>query len=495
MSIIYHKYQAMKTRPVTIFTLILFVISSTFAYSQQTNELKIIRGKSDTVFSPQHIIVGATAPGSLIKINGSEIKQYSTGSFGTEILLNEGANNITVSALKDGNEQKAEFSVFFKLVAFKKRESPKTYYPGRVLLTKDGAYLNYGAGKDRLGGAKINYLDAGIRMVLADSVENLYKVMLSENRYAYIPKEYATFAEFGTEPAKSLTGSWSVSTIGKADVVRVALDTKLPYIVRQELDPSRIVVDIFGAECNTNWITQYLNLGAIEYVDVNQVEGDIFRVIIKLKNKYSWGYKIGYTGNSLVVTVKHTPSLSLKDLVIGIDAGHGGSATGAVSPSGIKEKELNLSMAYVLKEELEKKGAKVILSRSEDVDVSMTERKATFDAANIDLLVSIHCNAGGNPLKPGGTSTYYKHIEYREMAETILKRIMELDVNNFGLIGNFNFSMNAPTNYPSVLVETLFMSSLEDEAKIATPEFRKEIMKRVVKGLEDYLAAVKKSVR
>lgn len=485
----------MKTSSFAVFTIFLIVISSSFLYSQQSNDLKIVRGKTDTVYAPLHIIVGASSPGSVIKINGAEVKQYPTGSFGTEIVLKEGANNITVSALKEGNEQKAEFSVFYKLVEFKKREAPKTYYPGRILITKDGAYLNYGAGKDRLGGAKINYLDAGIRLVLADSVENLYKVRLSENRYAYIPKEYASFAEFGTEPAKSLTGSWSVSAAGKTDVVRISLEAKLPYIVRQELDPSRIVVDIFGAECNTNWITQYLNLSAVEYVDVNQVDGDIFRVVIKLKNKYSWGYKIGYSGTSLVVSIKHTPSLSFKDLTIGVDAGHGGSATGAVSTSGIREKDLNLSMAYVLKEELEKRGAKVVLSRSEDVDVSMTERKATFDAANIDLLISIHCNAGGNPLKPGGTSTYYKHIEYREMAETILKRIMELDVNNFGLIGNFNFSMNAPTNYPSVLVETLFMSSLDDEAKIADPEFRKELMKRVVKGVDDYLSAVKKSMK
>ncbi len=485
----------MKTRSMTILALFFLLISSSFAYSQQNNELKIIRGKADTVFSPQYTIVGATAPGSTITINGNEVKQYSTGSFGTELTLKEGANPISIKAVLNGFEQKSEYSVFFKLVKFVKKESPKTFYPGRVIITKEGAYLNYGAGKDRLGGAKINFIDSGIKMALADSVENLYKVKLSENRYAYIPKEYASFTEFGTEPAKSLTGSWSVSGGEKSDVVRIGLDAKLPYTVREELEPSRIVLDIFGAECNTNWITQYLNLSAIEYVDINQVDGDIFRVIIKLKDKYSWGYKVGYLGNSLVVTVKHTPALTLKGMVIGLDPGHGGSANGAVSPSGIKEKELNLSMAYVLKEELEKKGATVVLSRSEDKDVSMSERKAIFDAANIDLLIAIHCNAGGNPLKPGGTSTYYKHIEYRPLAETILKRVLELEVNNFGLIGNFNFSMNAPTNYPSVLVETLFLSSLSDEEKMSNPEFRKELMKKVAKGLEDYLGMVKKSIR
>ena len=174
-----------------------------------------------------------------------------------------------------------------------------------------------------------------------------------------------------------------------------------------------------------------------------------------------------------------------------MDAGHGGSATGAVSPSGIQEKNLNLDMAYVLKEELEKRGAKVVLSRKEDVDVAMLERVTTFRNENIDLMVSIHCNAGGTPLKPMGTSTYYRHIEYRALAETILKRLTEMNVVNFGLVGNFNFSLNAPSDFPTVLVETMFMSSLPDEEKIADPAFRKEMMLKVVKGLEDYIKLVK----
>lgn len=463
--------------------------------AQQIEGLKIIRGKSDTVYTKQFTLLGVAEPGSKISVNGEDVVQYKTGSFGKEIALNEGANAIKVSAQKGEKVYNEEFSLFYAQAPQRKLQVKQNLYPGRVVVSKKGAYFNYGAGKDRLGGAKINYIDEGIRMEVIDSVENLLKVKLSGSRYAYIPKDFVNYEVFGTPPPKSLTSSWSVSNSGTQDIVRVALEDRLPYIVREELDPSRIVLDIFGAECNTNWITQYLDLKAIEYVDLNQIDGDIFRVIIKLRDKYSWGYKVSYSGNSLVVSVKHTPSLNLKDLVIGLDAGHGGSATGAVSISGIQEKDLNLSMVLFLKEELEKRGAKVVLSRSEDVDVQMNERKDIFDKANIDLLISVHCNAGGNPLKPGGTSTYYRHVEYRELAETILKRLTELDVKNFGLIGNFNFTMNAPTNYPSVLVETLFMSSLPDEEKIADPEFRKELMKRVVKGVEDYLSSVKKSLR
>jgi len=72
---------------------------------------------------------------------------------------------------------------------------------------------------------------------------------------------------------------------------------------------------------------------------------------------------------------------------------------------------------------------------------------------------------------------------------------MELNVGEFGLIGNFNFSLNAPTDFPTVLVETLFMSSLPDEELLASPEFRRDMMEKVAAGLEDYIGDVRESLK
>ena len=71
--------------------------------------------------------------------------------------------------------------------------------------------------------------------------------------------------------------------------------------------------------------------------------------------------------------------------------------------------------------------------------------------------------------------------------------MLELGVPDFGLTGNFNFSLNAPTEYPNALVECLFMSSLPDEEMIADPATHKPIAEKVVAGLEEYLQNVKKS--
>ena len=488
------------TPKLLFFTLICLILATSVSYAQSS--LKIVRGRTDTVKAAPgavHYITGSVPSGSSVLVNGTSVKVFKTGSFGAELRLNEGENPVEIKAEIGGSQVVEKFSVYLLTPIPSETASPALDYSGVVVSTRERAYLNYGVGEDRLGGAKINFLSSGIRMALLDSANALYKVRLSDHRYAFIPKTLVQREPAGTRPAYSLTSSWSVTNTGGADVVRIALGERLPYIIYQEMDPRRIVIEIHGAANNSNWITQYLDLKAIDYVDFNQISHDVFRVHIYLKDRFSWGYKAEYTGNSLVITVKHTPPSAIKGtlagLRIGVDAGHGGSNPGAISTSGIREKDLNLAMAFMLKNELERRGASVVLTRSDDAELSMYDRVDIFASANVDMAVSIHCNAGGNPLRPGGTSTYYKHIEYRELSKVVLNRLLELNVKNFGLIGNFNFTLNSPTFYPNILVETLFMSSLEDEELIADPIFQKMMMKKVVEGLEDYMKMVRNSLR
>ena len=349
-------------------------------------------------------------------------------------------------------------------------------------------YLNYGLGTDRLGGSKIGHITEGILLEAVGEVGNQYKVRLSKNRTAYVPKSCVEVQPAGTLPAQSLVGSWSVRGGETADVVRVSLSERLPFATFHQMDPSRVVVDIFGAVANTSWLTQYPETkNAIKSVDYEQVEEDIFRVIITLSHDAHWGHSVRYEGNSLVIRVKAAPKASLRGLHVAIDAGHGGPYKGAVGVAGVEEKDVNLDLAHMLREALEKRGAKVTMTRSEDVDVSMSERVLMLRKADPNLLISIHCNAGGSPLKPLGTSTYYRHPGFQPLSTAILKRVLELDMNNFGNIGSFNFILNSPYEYPNALLETLFISAPAEEARLVDPKFRKDLIDRVVKGLEDYL--------
>ena len=150
---------------------------------------------------------------------------------------------------------------------------------------------------------------------------------------------------------------------------------------------------------------------------------------------------------------------------------------------------MTLDMAYTLKSILEKQGAKVVLSRDSDVGMTIRERQDKFIENKCDIVLSIHCNAGGSPLSMLGTSTYYRYDPYKPLAEDILGYLLQMkDVKNFGMVGNFNFSLSAITDFPCVLVETLFISSLQEEEMLANPATRRAMMENVAKGLTDYIS-------
>lgn len=469
--------------------LLISLLLGTFTLSAQI-PFKMARQGQDTVYNKKYNLVCITEPGVKAEINGKPAKVYKTGAFGMAIELSEGDNTINIQLSKGETIEKQEINLFYCTKPKEKKSAKVEKLSERLfyVTSLNGAYLQYGDGGDRLGGSKMSYIDSGIVMKVVGVKGELYKVQLSQNRFAYLPTEYALFTNSESEVIN--TSSWFVNNTGNSDRLTVSLPARVPYTSWYETDPTKICIDLFGATSNTNWITQAQGLGAIDYVDVQQPDSDVFRIIIKLKEKYSWGYHIGFEGTNLVVKVNHAPKPTLKGMVIGLDAGHGGSSLGAVSATGIYEKDVNMNIVYILKEMLEDKGAKVVLSRDGDYDIAHPERKRIFIENDIDLLISIHNNAGGSPFNTMGTSTYYRYITNRDLASCILNRVLELGYKNYGLIGNFNFSLNAPTEYPNALLEGLFMSSLPEEEILADEANHKKIAQKVVIGLEDYLKKV-----
>jgi N-acetylmuramoyl-L-alanine amidase len=63
----------------------------------------------------------------------------------------------------------------------------------------------------------------------------------------------------------------------------------------------------------------------------------------------------------------------------------------------------------------------------------------------------------------------------------------QLDLNEFGNVGSFNFSLSGPTEYPNCLVEVAFLSNKEDEKKILDQKFRAQVAKKIIAGIEDFL--------
>ena len=354
------------------------------------------------------------------------------------------------------------------------------------------AHLLFGLGEDRLGGAKIGYIDSLIPLRITGKVGSLYKVRLSKYRTAYVPDEEVELLPKGTLTPESLTGNWLVYGDSLFDYVQLGLFTRLPYQSFQLVDPSKIVVDVFGATNNSNWIIQMENTKEIKNVYYEQVEDEIVRVTIELKHPQHWGHQLFYKGNNLVVKVRRQPAnLELRNLRIAIDAGHGGGNTGAYGPTGSSEKELALAVALKLRQALRLQGAKVLMTRTTEKFVDNKERILMYRDSLPDLLVSIHLNSSNDPINVGGTSTYYRYIGFRKLSRDIYKRMLELGLKEWGNIGSFNFMLNSPIEYPNALVEMLFLSNPEEEMMMINEDFQQQAADKIVLGIKDFLEACK----
>lgn len=350
-------------------------------------------------------------------------------------------------------------------------------------------YLDYGLGGDRLGGAKMGYLDTLVRLHITGKFNDEYRVSLAPGLEAYIPEDAVTLLPEGTFIPRSLTSSWKVWGDSSFDYLSIGLDQRLPYLSEQLTDPTRIVLEIEGATSNTNWISQYLDTREIKSVSYEEASRGRVRVIIGLNHAQDWGYRVYYVGNDLTIRIKHQPeNLSLNHLTIAVDAGHGGSNLGALGPTGVREKTLTLKIAERLRRDLEQAGAHVIMTRNRDIFVSMEDRTLMLRKEDPDLMVSIHLNASADPIHVSGTSTYYRYPGFRPLSLDIYKRMVALGLNGYGNVGGFNFALNGPTDFPNALVETVFLSNPADEDRVLKSAFRQRIARAILAGIQDFLA-------
>jgi N-acetylmuramoyl-L-alanine amidase len=361
------------------------------------------------------------------------------------------------------------------------------------------SFMEYGIGDDRLGGAKIGYLDSNIVVRIVDSFSTDYKVRLSAYHSAYIAK--SSLLPMGKEANRPvahnphLSGNIKVYGDTASDYVAISLDDRYPYRSFQLLDPSRVAVDIFGITSNTNWIIQLKSAKEVRNTWYEQTEDDVLRVYIQLKHAQHWGYSLAYdsSGKKLVMRVRRQPPvLDIRKLRIAVDAGHGGDNSGARGVnSGLLEKDLTILIAEQLRKTLKEAGVKnVFMTRTKDTSLSMPERIAMLKTYDPNLLVSIHLNSAGSDTVQG-TSTYYRYIGFRSLSMAIYSRMLTLGLKEFGNVGSFNFSLNGPTDYPNALVEVAFLSNPEDEKRILKPAFRKAVAQKIYLGIMDWLNQIK----
>ncbi|MCC6762148.1 MAG: N-acetylmuramoyl-L-alanine amidase [Chitinophagaceae bacterium] len=365
--------------------------------------------------------------------------------------------------------------------------------PATGIITGKLPQLSYSNGADRLGSAKAGYIDTGIVVKVVDSVMGNYTLQLSQHRTAYLAKEFLRFTtdSFSTQPAT--TESWHVRGGDVYDTVSISLSRTVPYTSWMENEPTAIYVELYGVQSNTNWITQLQTAKGIATVSWKQTDNDVVQACIRLKQAQHLGYRISYSGKRLQLIIKRKPAHPhLHDMVVAIDAGHGGSNTGASGiATKVLEKDYTILFAKELQQLLQKKGIQTIMIRDKDTTIDNKDRLLYLQPLQPDVLISFHLNSSSRTTVRG-VSTYYKHPAFQPLTQHILSQLLEIDnLPEFGNIGSFNFQLVQPTDYPSCLVEVAFLSNEQDEQLIRSSRFQHSIAQKVYEGLLHWVKELK----
>ncbi|MCK5817184.1 MAG: N-acetylmuramoyl-L-alanine amidase, partial [Candidatus Marinimicrobia bacterium] len=351
----------------------------------------------------------------------------------------------------------------------------------------DFTQMSYSLGEVRLGGPYIYEYPKGVRFKTTGKFGKSYRVQLSKINVGYIPEDEVKVLAAGTPKAQFNIYNLHVKPDTTQDLLTIPWPEPVPYSVLPQPEQDRIRITLYGVHSNSTWITHREGLKVIDHISWEQRDAETYDIYVNLKDINIWGYDMKQNGKFLSFTVKYPPLRN--ELRIAVEAGHGGEWNwGAVGLSGLKEKDVNRDTAEKVRDMLREMGYDVIEIRPEDSAPRLRERWLLTDSLDADIFISIHANAaGGSYLRVAGTSTYYHNPFWRDYAELGYEKLRELSLDEFGVIGSFNYMMCRMTQRPSMLVEQAFMSHAEDENKLADPEFRTQIAEKIAETVNEYI--------
>ncbi|KRE86780.1 N-acetylmuramoyl-L-alanine amidase [Rhodanobacter sp. Soil772] len=222
-----------------------------------------------------------------------------------------------------------------------------------------------------------------------------------------------------------------------------------------------------------------------------------------------------------------------RQVVVAIDAGHGGKDQGAHGPGGTLEKNVTLAVARELAAQINRQpGMKAVLTRDSDFYIPLKQRYQIARENNADLFVSIHADSFTNDdargssvwvLSPRGkTSEAARWLADREnradliggttlddkddslakvlldlqqgwamqasdvVAGNVLKALGQLGPTHRGYVERANFVVLRSPDVPSILVETAFISNPAEERRLRDPAHQKKLAEAVMGGVRNY---------
>ena len=227
--------------------------------------------------------------------------------------------------------------------------------------------------------------------------------------------------------------------------------------------------------------------------------GDSTQYVFTIKqNQKIDGYYVEKTDTGLALNIKrhvigNGGSMPLSGMTIMLDPGHGGTESGAIGPLGMKypEKDINLKLALKLKSELEALGAKILMTRTLDTTVSLTDRLTASRIAKPDMFISVHSNAMEDNVdisKVDGFSVWYREAWEKPVSQLVYDYITDVLGRTEKGVNTCNFYVTTGTWTPSFLIETGFVPNPNEFEWLTDDNAQTQLAKSISQAIAAYFA-------
>ncbi len=445
-------------------SLILLIAQSAYAL-----DVVYPKTKEVTIYANSTFFIGSSDVKKPLTVNGVKINIHPSGGFAHFVPLNNGKNTFV---LQSGNETltytifKPEFQIYQGNLESKFTEYETIRF---ATVLKENSPLRstpVDAGINRIA-----HLQKDMPLSIDGEQDGFYRVILGSNRFGWIAKNNLRLSGNGSSLA-NLKGYDYVDT-KEFFIFVFHLDKMTPFEL-EEGQPFKIKLFNVAEQPQNTYVMD-------------------FPIHEALGGKKLLGYSARFSGTDFIVKIRK-PILTdrqkpLKNIKITVDAGHGGKELGAVGCLGDFEKNLNLSFARLLEQELKRRGANVSMTRIFDYDVDLQKRVEITNDENSVIFISLHGNAipdGKDPNTSFGTEVYYYYPQAKPLAESVLTQITPQTGMRNNKTHQQSFAVVRNTNALSILVEIGYVINPSDNAKMRDKEFQKQTAKAIADGVESF---------
>ena len=369
-----------------------------------------------------------------------------------------------------------------------------------VLTTEPRTDLRTGPSKSH---NRITVLPPGITLWADDYVDGFYRLPLTPVLHAWVSQDHVRPLDRSVaRPAVQDVSDISVKGVQAGSVAVMRIGRPIAWRVTQQLHPPVLTLDLFGARLARYGVRQLPSDRCTWAVTAEQMADGWARITFNLTFNQQRGWRVVQKDGTLQLLIRQPYDDGwLKGKVVVIDPGHGGSDNGAVGPTGLREKDVNLRIARKLSDLLVSKGAIPRLLRAGDTDVGpnggsqrqeLEARLAASEQPDADFFLSIHNNAigSGNPTTAFGTETYY----WTPMSALPARILQNNLASGLGTKNRFiswrPFYVLRNGDVPRVLVECAYMSNPSEEQRMRSDEFAEKAAAALMSGLEEFFQMV-----